>query len=164
MAVLTQPTTEEFLTAFAIGGAGGRFGDWDLESIDANDGSVLPLPTMEFDYLVEQMNDAGLDENNLTAAQVLTATRAYVFGLAFQLLQLSEMSKGPISNERDGGIVQPWFDSRVNQWFRSADAAYIELGITTSRYAWEPTIGLSFGTQERFPLRGSDAITSPYTN
>jgi len=165
MAVFTQPTASEFLDTILVGGDGGQFYSWDEETITRNSSSMIPIIPNEFAYASGLLTAAGYDINALSADDFALANKALLYGIAYNLLQHSEQGSGsPISGENSGGVMQTWLNSRNFQFFTLCGQTWAELGITATRYTWDFTAGFSLSTVERFPLRGDDAIISPYTD
>ena len=142
MPALIQPTGTQIIDSLSLSsGEATYFGRWNSARIDfhiAN--SLVNLIGIEYDYAVELIQAAGLDESALSATNYPIATSALLYAIAYRLLDADVNSQERMGGESDLAIHRTEMRTRANNYFKMAGYKWKEMGIT-SKYYQSATVG-----------------------
>lgn len=165
MPALAQPTPNEVIATLSIGGVAGKFGRWDGQTLtDYVAGALVDPLEEEYDYAVEIIQDAGLDDQNLTATQYAAALKGLMNAIAYRLLDLDWNSAVQIPAEPDNALHRKHYQTQMAIHFKRAGYAWKGIGITSKYYqsatAGFPATGFvqncpdSLNSYDNYPYNG----------
>lgn len=132
---LVNPTGQQIIATLSLGGAASDFGRWTAEEINSHiANSLINLVQIEYDYAVELLTDAGLDDQALSDADYAAATKGMIYAIAYQLLEADLASTESMPAEPNAGIHREEYNKRKNNFFAKAGLAWKSIGITSKYY------------------------------